>query len=295
MNNLETNLIPIVKGFFHKQSGTISYVVIDSTTNLCAILDTVLDFDYSTGSIFFEHAEKVIDFVNENKLDVEWLIETHVHADHLSAAPYIQKKLGGKLCISKEIINVQKLFGKIYNAGTEFELDGSQFDKLLSDNDGYKLGNIASKTIATPGHTPACMAHLIGDAVFVGDTLFMPDGGTARADFPGGDARALYQSIHRILSLPDEMRLFMCHDYGPNGRDFMWQTTVQEQRRMNIHVRDGISEDEFVAMRQERDAALDMPKLIMPSIQVNMRAGHFPEAEKNGSIYLKVPVSGIKN
>ena len=203
MNNLETNLIPIVKGFFHKQSGTISYVVIDSTTNLCAILDTVLDFDYSTGSIFFEHAETVIDFVNENKLDVEWLIETHVHADHLSAAPYIQKKLGGKLCISKEIINVQKLFGKIYNAGTEFELDGSQFDKLLSDNDEYKLGNIASKTIATPGHTPACMAHLIGDAVFVGDTLFMPDGGAARADFPGGSAEQLYKSIQRILALPD--------------------------------------------------------------------------------------------
>ena len=290
MNDLETNLIPIVKGFFHKQSGTVSYVVIDSTTNLCAILDTVLDFDYSTGTIYFEHADSVINFVNENKLEVEWLIETHVHADHLSAAPYIQKKLGGKLCISKEIIKVQKLFGKIYNAGTEFELDGSQFDKLLSDNDEYKLGNILSKTIATPGHTPACMAHLIGDAVFVGDTLFMPDGGTARADFPGGSAEQLYKSIQRILTLPDKTRLFVCHDYMPNQRDPAWETTVLDQKKNNIHIGNNVSEQNFVKLRTERDKTLPAPDLMIPSIQVNMRAGNLPPEEDNGTSYIKVPI-----
>ena len=296
MNHLETNYFPIVKGFFHKQSGTISYVVIDSTTNLCAILDTVLDFDYSTGSIYFEHADSIIDYIKENTLEVEWLIETHVHADHLSAAPYIQKKLGGKLCISKEIIKVQKIFGKIYNAGTEFELDGSQFDKLLSDNDEYKLGNIASKTIATPGHTPACMAHLIGDAVFVGDTLFMPDGGTARADFPGGSAEQLYKSIHRILTLPDKTRLFVCHDYMPNGRKQRHETTIAEQAYENIHLGSEVSENDYVKMRTARDASLAMPTLILPSIQVNMRAGHLPVREA-GSTYLKIPinVSGKSN
>ena len=283
MNHLETNYFPIVKGFFHKQSGTVSYVVIDSTTNLCAILDTVLDFDYSTGSIYFEHADSIIDYIKENNLEVEWLIETHVHADHLSAAPYIQKKLGGKLCISKEIIKVQKIFGKIYNAGTEFELDGSQFDKLLSNNDEYKLGNIKSKTISTPGHTPACMAHLIGD------------GGTARADFPGGSAEQLYKSIQKIFTLPDKTRLFVCHDYMPNERDPAWETTVLEQKKNNIHIGKRVSEEKFVQLRTERDKTLPAPELMIPSIQVNMRAGNLPPQEDNGTTYLKVPIKNIKD
>ena len=293
--NFDMTSSPEIHAFFDMATNTISYIVRDSESQHCAIIDSVMDIDYAAGQISYAHADHLVSFINEKEWQLDWLIETHVHADHLSAAPYIQSQLGGKLGIGAGIKTVQSVFGKIFNEGTDFERDGSQFDYLFKEGDTYKIGSLEVTAIDTPGHTPACMTHLIGDAAFVGDTLFMPDGGTARADFPGGDARALYQSIHRILSLPDEMRLFMCHDYGPNGRDFMWQTTVQEQRRMNIHVRDGISEDEFVTMRQERDAALDMPKLIMPSIQVNMRAGHFPEAEKNGSIYLKVPVSGIKN
>ena len=295
MNNLETNLIPIVKGFFHKQSGTVSYVVIDSTTNLCAILDTVLDFDYSTGTIYFEHADSVIDFVNENKLDVEWLIETHVHADHLSAAPYIQKKLGGKIGISEKISDIQNIFGKTFNAGTEFQRDGSQFDKLFKDNDKYKIGNINCKVINTPGHTPACTAHVIGNSIFVGDTLFMPDLGSARADFPGGDARQLYRSIQKILSYPDETRIFVCHDYPPSSREVKWSTTVGEQKENNVHVKTSILEDEFVKIREARDKTLNMPKLIIPSIQVNMRAGNLPPPEDNGSVYIKVPINSIKN
>lgn len=293
--NFDMTSHPEIHAFFDMATNTISYIVHDSGSQHCAIIDSVMNIDYAAGQISYAHADHLISFITDKEWELDWLIETHVHADHLSAAPYIQSQLGGKLGIGAGIKTVQSVFGKIFNEGTDFERDGSQFDYLFKDGDTYKIGSLDVTAIDTPGHTPACMTHLIGDAAFVGDTLFMPDGGTARADFPGGDARALYQSIHRILSLPDETRLFMCHDYGPNGRDFMWQTTVQEQRRMNIHVRDGISEDEFVAMRQERDAALDMPKLIMPSIQVNMRAGHFPEAEKNGSIYLKVPVSGIKN
>ena len=295
MSNEETNYFPIVKGFFHQQSGTISYAVIDPTTNFCAILDTVLDFDYSTGSIYFEHANSIIDYIKENNFEVEWLIETHVHADHLSAAPYIQRKLGGKLCISKEIIKVQKIFGKIYNAGTEFELDGSQFDKLLSDNDQYKVGNIKAKTIATPGHTPACMAHLIGDAIFVGDTLFMPDGGTARADFPGGSAEQLYKSIQKIIALPDKTRLFVCHDYMPNERDPAWETTVLDQKNNNIHIGNNVSKEKFVHLRTERDKTLPAPELMVPSIQVNMRAGNLPPKEDNGTTYLKVPIKELKN
>ena len=286
---------PEIHAFFDTTTNTISYIVHDPGSLHCAIIDSVMDIDYAAGQISYTHADHLIRFITQKGWQLDWLIETHVHADHLSAAPYIQSQLGGKLGIGEGIKTVQSVFGKIFNEGTDFKRDGSQFDCLFKDGETYKIGSLEVTAIHTPGHTPACMTHLIGDAAFVGDTLFMPDGGTARADFPGGDARALYRSIHRILSLPDETRLFMCHDYGPNGRDFIWQTTVQEQRRMNIHVRDGITEDEFVDLRQKRDAGLDMPDLLIPSIQVNMRAGHFPEAEANGSIYLKVPISGIKN
>lgn len=286
---------PEIHAFFDTTTNTISYIVHDPESLHCAIIDSVMDIDYAAGQISYTHADNLIRFITQKGWQLDWLIETHVHADHLSAAPYIQSQLGGKLGIGEGIKTVQSVFGKIFNEGTDFKRDGSQFDCLFKDGDTYKIGSLEVTAIHTPGHTPACMTHLIGDAAFVGDTLFMPDGGTARADFPGGDARALYRSIHRILSLPDETRLFMCHDYGPNGRDFIWQTTVQEQRRMNIHVRDGITEDEFVDLRQKRDAGLDMPDLLIPSIQVNMRAGHFPEAEANGSIYLKVPILGIKN
>ena len=286
---------PVIHAFFDTTTNTISYIVRDPESLHCAIIDSVMDIDYAAGKISYTHADHLISFITEKGWQLDWLIETHVHADHLSAAPYIQSQLGGKLGIGAGIKTVQSVFGKIFNEGTDFERDGSQFDCLFKDGDTYKIGSLDVTSINTPGHTPACMTHLVGDAAFVGDTLFMPDGGTARADFPGGDARALYQSIHRILLLPDETRLFMCHDYGPNGRDFLWQTTVKEQRRMNIHVRDGITEDEFVDMRQKRDAELDMPNLLIPSLQVNMRAGHFPEAEENGTVYLKVPISGVKN
>ena len=285
---------PEVKAFFDNDSNTVSYVVTDPATKKAAIIDSVMDFDYASGTIGYDHADMIIEYVTTQKLDVEWLIETHVHADHLSAAPYIQQKLGGKLGISDRISEVQKVFGKMFNAGTEFERDGSQFDQLFADRDRYKIGELDGVAIATPGHTPACMVHLIGDAVFVGDTLFMPDGGTARADFPGGDARTLYQSIQKILALPDETRMFVCHDYAPNGREFLWETTVGAQRANNIHVGNNASEDGFVEMREKRDASLAMPRLIMPSIQVNMRAGHMPDAEENGATYLKVPIQGLK-
>ena len=285
---------PEVKAFFDNDSNTVSYVVTDPATKKAAIIDSVMDFDYASGTISYDHADMIIEYVTTQKLDVEWLIETHVHADHLSAAPYIQQKLGGKLGISDRISEVQKVFGKMFNAGTEFERDGSQFDQLFADCDRYKIGELNGVAIATPGHTPACMVHLIGDAVFVGDTLFMPDGGTARADFPGGDARTLYQSIQKILALPDETRMFVCHDYAPNGREFLWETTVGAQRANNIHVGNNASEDGFVEMREKRDASLAMPRLIIPSIQVNMRAGHMPDAEENGATYLKVPIQGLK-
>lgn len=287
-------IAPDVKAFFDHDSNTVSYVVTDPATKKAAIIDSVLDFDYASGTISYDHADMIIDYVTTQNLDVEWLIETHVHADHLSAAPYIQQKLGGKIGISDRISEVQTVFGKMFNAGTEFERDGSQFDQLFADGDRYKIGQLDGVAIATPGHTPACMVHFIGDAVFVGDTLFMPDGGTARADFPGGDARALYQSIQKILALPDETRMFVCHDYAPNGREFLWETTVGAQRANNIHVGHNASEDSFVEMREKRDATLAMPRLIMPSIQVNMRAGHMPAAEENGATYLKVPIQGLK-
>ena len=291
----ETKNIPEIKAYFDAPTNTVSYLVTDPATKKCAVVDSVLNFDYPSGTISYAQADEIIGDITDQGMTLDWLIETHVHADHLSAAPYIQEKLGGKIMISKEITVVQNIFGKVFNAGTEFERDGSQFDMLLADGDTYQVGSIDAKVLHTPGHTPACMAHVIGDAVFVGDTLFMPDGGSARADFPGGDARTLYQSIQKIFTLPDDTRMFICHDYMPGGRDVKWETTVGEQKRDNIHVGKGNSEEDFVAMREARDATLGMPTLIMPSIQVNMRAGHMPQAEDNGSTYLKVPVSGIRD
>ncbi len=290
---IDMTVKPEVTAFFDEQTNTISYVVKDPNSQACAIVDSVMDIDYAAGRISYDSANEIIDFVQKNDLQVEWLIETHAHADHLSAAPYIQQKLGGKLGIGENIKIVQDVFGKIFNEGTEFQHDGSQFDKLFKEGDTYQIGSMTAFTMHTPGHTPACMTHVVGNAAFVGDTLFMPDGGTARADFPGGDARQLYRSIKKVLELPDEMRLFMCHDYAPGGREIKWETTVAEEKAANIHVRNGISEDEFVKMRTERDATLDMPKLIIPSIQVNIRAGQLPPAEDNGTRYLKVPVNKL--
>lgn len=289
-----SNMKPQVAPFFDKDTNTFSYVVKDPASNSCAIVDSVLDFDYPSGSISYTGADRIIDYVKENNLKVEWLIETHVHADHLSAAPYIQEKLGGKLGIGEHIVTVQETFGKVFNAGTEFERDGSQFDHLFKDGEIYKVGELECKVIHTPGHTPACMTHVMGDAAFVGDTLFMPDAGTARADFPGGDAGVLFDSVQKILALPDDTRIFMCHDYCPNGRQLEYLTSVAEQRRNNIHVKEGTSKAAFVEMREARDKTLGMPRLILPSLQVNMRAGHFPEPESNGTVYLKVPVNAFK-
>lgn len=285
---------PDVFPFFEEDSNTFSYIVKDPSSNDCAIVDSVLNFDYASGSIGYDSADEIIQCVQKRNLNVLYLIETHVHADHLSAAPYIQSIVGGKIAISKYIDTVQQTFGKVFNEGAGFKRDGSQFDVLFDDGERYKIGSVEGVAIHTPGHTPACMVHLIGDACFVGDTIFMPDGGTARADFPGGDARTLYRSIRKILSLPAQTRLFMCHDYQPNGRELEYQTTVAEQKASNIHVHDGITEDDFVAMREARDATLGMPRLIYPSLQTNMRAGHFPAAETNETVYLKVPISGLK-
>ena len=295
MNEIKTDENHHIKGFFDDQTSTISYVVHDNIEKKCAVIDSVLDFDYSSGDIDYVNADKIISYVDQNKLNVEWLIETHVHADHLSASPYIQKKLGGKIGISEKISDIQNIFGKTFNAGTEFQRDGSQFDKLFKDNDEYKIGNINCKVINTPGHTPACTAHVIGNSIFVGDTLFMPDLGSARADFPGGDARQLYRSIQKILSYPDETRIFVCHDYPPSSREVKWSTTVGEQKENNVHVKTSILEDEFVKIREARDKTLNMPKLIIPSIQVNMRAGNLPPPEDNGSVYIKVPINSMKN
>lgn len=284
---------PEVTAFFDEATNTVSYVVKDPASQACAVIDSVLDFDYFSGRTDTASADAIVKHVTENDLTVEWLIESHAHADHLSGAPYLQQRLGGKLGIGAEIVQVQETFGKVFNAGTEFERDGSQFDRLFVEGDTYKIGTLNVFVMHTPGHTPACMTHVIGDAAFVGDTLFMPDGGTARADFPGGDARILFQSIKRVLSLPIEMRLFMCHDYGPNGRDIMWETTVGAERAENIHVRDGVTEDEFAGLRTARDKTLGMPKLIIPSVQVNIRAGQMPEPDDNGITYLKVPVDTL--
>ena len=284
---------PEIKGFYDTMTSTISYVVKDPASDACAVVDSVMDIDYAAGRTSFEHADEIIKYVKDRNLKVEWLLETHVHADHLSAAPYIQDKLGGKIGIGENITIVQDTFGKVFNAGTEFQRDGSQFDRLFKDGDTYEIGSMAGFVIHTPGHTPACMTHVIGDAAFVGDTLFMPDGGTARADFPGGDAGTLYNSIQKVLALPDDMRLFMCHDYAPGGREVRWETTVAEEKANNIHVGKGASKEAFVKMRTERDATLDMPKLIIPSIQVNMRAGQLPPKESDGGHYLKVPLNKL--
>jgi glyoxylase-like metal-dependent hydrolase (beta-lactamase superfamily II) len=284
---------PDVSGFFDADTNTISYVVRDPASNSCAVIDSVLDIDYAAGRLSFHSADRIIDFIREHGLKVEWLLETHAHADHLSAAPYIQEKFGGKLGIGTRICEVQETFGKVFNEGTDFKRDGTQFDRLFADGDGFAIGTLNAFAMSTPGHTPACMTYVIGDAAFVGDTLFMPDGGTARADFPGGDARQLYRSIKKVLSLPPAMRLFMCHDYGPNGREIRWETNVAEERANNIHVRDGISEDQFVEMRTARDKTLAMPRLIIPSIQVNIRAGHLPESQDGGKTFLKVPINTL--
>ncbi|TMV56827.1 MBL fold metallo-hydrolase, partial [Thioclava sp. BHET1] len=283
---------PEVAAFFDTGTNTISYVVKDPSSNACAVIDSVMDIDYAAGRITYGHADAIIAHIRAQGLQLEWIIETHVHADHLSAAPYIQQALGGRIGIGDKIMVVQDTFGKIFNEGTEFQRDGSQFDRLFTDGDSYRIGGMQAFAISTPGHTPACMTHVMGNAAFVGDTLFMPDGGSARADFPGGDAGTLYDSIQKVLSLPGDMRLFMCHDYGPNGRDIRWETTVAEEKAHNIHVGGGKTKAEFVKFRTERDATLDMPRLIIPSLQVNMRAGEVPR-DRDGQAVLKVPLNKL--
>ncbi|HSF93457.1 MAG TPA: MBL fold metallo-hydrolase [Thermohalobaculum sp.] len=285
---------PDVTAFFDEATNTISYVVRDPGSNACAVIDSVLDFDYSSGRTSTDSADQIIAHIRAERLDPVWLLETHVHADHLSAAPYIQRELGGgKIGIGAEIVAVQNIFGKVFNAGTEFQRDGSQFDRLFREQDRFEIGSLTGFVLHTPGHTPACLTYVIGDAAFVGDTLFMPDFGTARCDFPGGSAAVLWDSIQKVLSLPDETRLFMCHDYKAPGRDeYAWETTVAEQRAANVHIA-GKTREEFVQTREARDAKLSMPKLIIPSIQVNMRAGRMPPAEDNGTTYLKVPVNKL--
>ncbi|MDP5102652.1 MAG: MBL fold metallo-hydrolase [Erythrobacter sp.] len=290
----DSALRPAIASFFDPATFTVTYVVHDTATREAAVIDSVLDFDPNSGRTSTRSADAVIDYVNSHNLKVTWLLETHAHADHFSAAPYLQEKLGGKIAIGAAITTVQQVFGQLFNAGTEFSRDGSQFDVLFHDGDAFTIGNLPVKVMHVPGHTPACIAYAVGDAVFVGDTMFMPDYGSARADFPGGDARTLFRSLRRILSLPPETRLFMCHDYLPKGRtEYVWETTVAAEREGNIHAHDGITEDEFVAMREARDATLDMPRLILPSVQVNMRAGHMPPADENGVTYLKIPVNAV--
>ncbi|WP_108502689.1 MBL fold metallo-hydrolase [Paracoccus indicus] len=289
---VDMTIKPQVQAFFDQATNTISYIVKDPASQSCAIVDSVMDIDYAAGRITYDHADELIRQVQSQGLTLEWIIETHVHADHLSAAPYIQQKLGGKIGIGAKIMVVQETFGKVFNEGTEFQRDGSQFDRLFEDGDTYMIGTMPAFAIYTPGHTPACMVHVMGDAAFVGDTLFMPDGGSARADFPGGDAATLYDSIQKVLSLPGDMRLFMCHDYGPNGRDIQWETTVADEKAHNIHVGQGSTKEDFVRFRTERDATLAMPRLIIPSLQVNMRAGEVP-TDKDGRPMLKVPLNGL--
>lgn len=282
---------PIVQSFFDEETFTASYVVHDPATMRAAIIDSVLDFDPAAGRTSFASADAIIAYVEEKGLAIDWLLETHAHADHLSAAPYLQSKLGGQIAIGRAILAVQNVFGKMFNEGTEFARDGSQFDRLFDDGDIFAIGSIPAMALHVPGHTPADLAYVIGNAAFVGDTLFMPDYGTARADFPGGDARTLYRSIRRLLTLPGETRVFLCHDYKAPGRDqFAWETTIGHQRTANVHVHDGVDEDAFVTMREARDATLGMPRLILPSIQINMRGGHLPDAEDNGVRYLKIPL-----
>jgi glyoxylase-like metal-dependent hydrolase (beta-lactamase superfamily II) len=283
---------PEVKAFFDDPSNTFSYVVWDPDTLRAAIIDSVLDYDPASGTTRCDGADRIIAFVREKGLECEWIIDTHVHADHLSAAPYLKEALGGKLGIGEHITTVQNTFGKLFNAGTAFARDGSQFDHLFRDGETYRVGNLEAVAMHTPGHTPACMTHVIGDAAFVGDTIFMPDYGTARCDFPGGDAHTLYNSIQRLFALPDATRVFLCHDYKAPGREeFVYETSIGEQKRANVHVHTGVSEDAFVTMREARDAKLSMPTLILPSVQVNMRAGQLPPAEDNGVRYLKIPLN----
>ncbi|MEO0619040.1 MAG: MBL fold metallo-hydrolase [Pseudomonadota bacterium] len=290
----ETTTPPVVHGYFDEPTNAVSYILKDPASNACAIIDSVLDFCHASGTISHEAADALLAETERLGLDVAWVLETHIHADHLSAAPYLAEKTGAKLGIGSRIGEVQEVFGKVFNAGTAFEMDGSQFDQLFDDGDTFSIGNLDVRVIQTPGHTPACITYVAGDAAFIGDTLFMPDFGTARADFPGGDARALYRSIQKILSLPDKTRLFLCHDYKAPGRDeFCWETSVAEEKANNIHVGGGKTEDEFVAFRTARDKQLSMPKLIIPSIQVNMRAGHLPPPEDDGEVYLKIPINRL--
>ena len=285
---------PNVQAFFDEATFTVSYVVSEPEGNRCAIIDSVLDYDPKAGRTSTGSADAIIAHVHERNLTVDWILETHAHADHLTAAPYLQEKLGGKIAIGAHIADVQGIFGKVFNAGPGFATDGSKFDHLFADGDSFRIGKLEGRVMHTPGHTPACLTYVVGDAAFVGDTLFMPDFGTARADFPGGDAATLYRSIRKVLSLPPATRLFMCHDYKAPGRDvFAWETTVAREKAENVHVHDGVSEAEFVAMRTKRDATLDMPVLILPAVQVNMRAGHLPPPEDNGTTYLKIPVNAL--
>ena len=285
---------PHVKAFFHEPTFTASYVVSDDATRRAAIIDSVWDFDQPSGRTSFEAADEIVAYAQEQGLTVDWILETHAHADHLSAAPYLQEKLGGKLAIGREIVTVQGVFGKIFNEGTEFARDGSQFDRLLEDGEELMIGDIPLIALHVPGHTPADMAYVIGDAAFIGDTMFMADYGSARADFPGGDARRLYQSVRRLMRLPDRTRVFLCHDYkAPNREEFVWETTMLAERTANVHLHQGVTEDQFVEMRTQRDATLEMPRLILPSIQVNIRGGHLPPPEENGTSYLKLPVNTL--
>lgn len=285
---------PEIKAFFDQATYTISYVVTDPETKTCAVIDSLLDFDQPSGRTSTGSADKLIAYVKDSGLTCEWIIDTHVHADHLTAAPYVKSQLGGRTAIGDQISVVQRVFSEIFNEGQAFHTDGRQFDHLFKDGDTYKVGNIEGKAIHTPGHTPACMSHLIGDALFVGDTIFMPDFGTARCDFPGGDAGTLYDSIMKLFELPDETRVFLCHDYKAPGRDYyQWETTIGEEKQSNIHVKSGTSREQFIEMRTTRDATLAMPQLILPSVQINMRAGNMPEPEANGQRYMKLPINAL--
>jgi glyoxylase-like metal-dependent hydrolase (beta-lactamase superfamily II) len=284
---------PQVTSFFHEQSNTICHLVHAPGSKDCAIIDAALDFDQAAGRTDTALADRIVAHVREHDLTVEWILETHAHADHLSAAPYLKQQLGGKIGIGEHITDVQQLFKTLFNVEKTFNTDGSQFDRLFKEGDRFRIGELEAHVLHTPGHTPACITYVIGDAAFVGDTLFMPDGGTARADFPGGDAATLYRSIEKILALPPETRLFICHDYGPGGRAIAWETTVAEERARNVHVHEGVSEPEFVRMRSERDKQLAVPTLLMPSIQVNMRAGELPPPEDNGVSYIKIPINRL--
>jgi glyoxylase-like metal-dependent hydrolase (beta-lactamase superfamily II) len=283
----------IVHHFFDPPTSTLSYIVQDSNSSACAIIDSVLNLDYPSGTISYERANTMISFVGRQDLDVQWIFETHVHADHLSAAPYMQEKLGGQIAIGANVGGIQEVFGEIFAADEGFARDGSQFDRLLNDGDELEIGALQGRAIHTPGHTPACMSYVFDDAAFVGDTLFMPDYGTARCDFPGGDAATLYRSIRKIMELPADTRIFVCHDYLPDGRELAYESSVQEQRSSNVHIHDDVSEEEFVALREARDVTLGMPELILPSLQVNMRGGHLPPAHSSGRLFLTLPLNAF--